>query len=143
MSQITTSNWSTSASANTAAAPDGWPEGMAAADINNCAREMMAALKIWYNQICPSVTAGGTADALTLTYPVAPAGYTTGLTLSFFASSSSNTGAATVNVNGLGVRNIYRRDGSTALSAADITALSLCTIVFDGSAFRLLSIGIT
>ncbi len=116
---------------------------MAAADINNCARELMAALKVWYNQISPTVTAAGTADALTLTYAVAPASYTAGLTLSFFASAASNTGAATVNVNGLGVRNIVRRDGSTALSAADITANALCTIVYDGSAFRLLSIGIT
>lgn len=116
---------------------------MAAADINNTAREMMAALKIWYNQVSPTVTAGGTADALTLTYGVAPAGYATGATFSFFASAASNTGAATMNINSLGVRNIVRRDGSTALSAADITANAICTIVYDGSAFRLLSIGIT
>lgn len=116
---------------------------MGASDINNCAREMMAALKIWYSQISPTLIAAGTADALTLTYGTAPTDYTTGATFCFFASAASNTGPATVNINGLGVRNIFRRDGSTALSAADITASSVCTIVYDGTAFRLMSIGIT
>lgn len=39
------SSWYPAAASNTAAAPDGWPEGMSPADVNNCAREMMAAVK--------------------------------------------------------------------------------------------------
>ena len=142
MSQIPTSDWSTTAASNTSAAPNGWPEGMQAADLNNCAREMMAALKVWYNQISPTVIATGTADALVLTYGAAPSSYTSGLTLSFYASAASNTGSATINVNSLGAKAIVRRDGSTALSAADSTANSLYTIVYDGSSFRLQPVGI-
>lgn len=41
--------WSTSASNNNAAPPDGWPENtMAFGQINNTAREMMAAIARWY-----------------------------------------------------------------------------------------------
>lgn len=40
--------WSTTASSNNSAAPDGWPEGQAANTVNDCAREMMAQIKTWY-----------------------------------------------------------------------------------------------
>lgn len=43
MSNIKT--WSTTAASNNSAAPDGWPEGMAPSDVNNSAREMMAAIR--------------------------------------------------------------------------------------------------
>lgn len=39
------SSWYPAAASNNVAAPDGWPEGMSPADVNNCAREMMAAVK--------------------------------------------------------------------------------------------------
>lgn len=43
MSSIKT--WSTTAADNNSAAPDGWPEGQAPSSVNNCAREMMAAIR--------------------------------------------------------------------------------------------------
>lgn len=39
------SNWSTSAASNNAAAPDGFPEGMAPSAVNDAAREVMAAVR--------------------------------------------------------------------------------------------------
>ena len=39
--------WSTSAGANTTAVPDGWPEGQPPSSVNNCAREMMAATRVY------------------------------------------------------------------------------------------------
>jgi hypothetical protein len=42
------SSWSTTAASNNAATPDGWPEGMAPSSINNCGREMMAAIRTWF-----------------------------------------------------------------------------------------------
>lgn len=41
--------WSTNAGGNTTATPDGWPEGQAASTLNDCAREMMAALRTVFN----------------------------------------------------------------------------------------------
>lgn len=41
-------NWSATAASNNATPPDGWPEGQAASTVNDCAREMMAALRRWY-----------------------------------------------------------------------------------------------
>jgi hypothetical protein len=45
MSDIST--WSTTATNNNAAPPDGFPEGMAPSAVNNSCREMMAAIKRW------------------------------------------------------------------------------------------------
>jgi|GEM_PF-6267589 len=42
-------DWSQTAAGNNAAPPDGWPEGMAPSNVNNCARENMAAIARWYN----------------------------------------------------------------------------------------------
>lgn len=41
-------NWSAVAGENSEAAPDGWPEGMARSDVNDSAREVMAALRADY-----------------------------------------------------------------------------------------------
>lgn len=41
--------WSTTAGNNNATPPDGWPEGQAPSTVNDCAREMMAALRTHLN----------------------------------------------------------------------------------------------
>lgn len=38
--------WSTAAGSNNAATPDGWPEGQLPSTVNDCAREMMAAIRV-------------------------------------------------------------------------------------------------
>jgi len=40
--------WSTTAANNNQATPDGWPEGQAPSTVNDVGREMMAALRTWY-----------------------------------------------------------------------------------------------
>jgi len=52
-------NWSTVAANNNAAPPNGWPENMAPSNVNNCARENMAALKRAYLHL-PYFSPGGT-----------------------------------------------------------------------------------
>lgn len=39
------STWSTTANNNNSTPPDGWPEGQAPSTVNDCAREMMAAIR--------------------------------------------------------------------------------------------------
>lgn len=46
MSDIKT--WSTAAASNNSASPNGFPEGMAPSGVNDSAREMMAAVRRWY-----------------------------------------------------------------------------------------------
>lgn len=42
-------SWSTTAGSNNSTPPDGWPEGQAPSTVNDCAREMMAALRTVFN----------------------------------------------------------------------------------------------
>jgi hypothetical protein len=79
--------------------------------------------------------AGGTANALTLTPPSAMISYTTGIPITFQATAD-NTGATTVNVSGLGVKNIVSPNG-TALRAADIKNGQTFIIIYNGTAFNL------
>jgi len=84
-------------------------------------------------------TVGGTADVITLTPSPAFTAYVAGQRHSFVASGT-NTGATTVNVSGLGAKDIRRNDGShTALSAADIASGQIVDIEYDGTRFHLLS----
>jgi hypothetical protein len=80
-------------------------------------------------------TAGGTADALTLTPSPAISAYATGQRFQFKASSSANTGAATVAVSGLTAKAIQLNDA--ALVAGDIAANKYYEILYDGTAFQL------
>ena len=140
MSQIP--SWSTTASSNNSTPPDGFPEGMSAADYNNSAREVMAAVKSWYDLIQPTVIAAGTADAMTLTVTPALTAYYSKLTIAFYKNASDNTGPATLNVSGLGATAIVKRDGSTALSAADMKGNALYVVSYDGTSFRLWQTGV-
>jgi len=43
-------DWKDTAASNNASPPDGWPEGQAPSTVNNCAREMMRAIRVkWEN----------------------------------------------------------------------------------------------
>lgn len=87
-------------------------------------------------------TAGGTADALTLTLTPAITAYATGQEFIFKAGASPNTGAATVAINGLAAKAIEMDDA--ALDAGRIRANKYYSILYDGTAFQLteLSAGI-
>jgi hypothetical protein len=80
-------------------------------------------------------TAGGTADALTLTPSPAITAYATGQRFQFKASSSANTGATTVAVSGLTAKAVQLNDA--ALAAGDIVANKYYEILYDGTAFQL------
>jgi hypothetical protein len=63
--------------------------------------------------------------------------YAAGNTFSFVASGT-NTGAVTINIDGLGAKAVTR-DGSIALFANDITVGKLVTVVYDGTRFQLIN----
>ena len=64
MSEVRT--WSTTAASNNDTPPDGWPENMAYANVNNCAREMMASIARHLRANSGAVSSTGTATALAL-----------------------------------------------------------------------------
>lgn len=81
--------------------------------------------------------AAGSANALTATLAPALVAYTAGLTL-HIKIATTNTGAATINVNGLGAKAIVDRIGS-ALSAGDLIAGEVVRLTYDGTQFRTIS----
>jgi hypothetical protein len=81
--------------------------------------------------------AGGVADAYTVTLLPAVASYTAGQLLTFRANAP-NTGASTVDVNGLGVKPIMK-NGDQDLAADDIKNGQIVTVIYDGTNFQMVS----
>lgn len=77
----------------------------------------------------------GSVDSYQVALGVPPSSYVVGMQVRFIAATT-NTGPASLNVNGLGVQSISRQDG-TALRAADIPAGSVVTVTHDGARFML------
>jgi microcystin-dependent protein len=105
MADIAASNWNSTDSSNTDAAPDGFPEGMAPSGVNNGLRAHQGAIKRWYKWSTPATTAG-TSTAFTLAYDVAPGALVDGMT-HLVQFNAANGDAPTLNINSLGATPIY------------------------------------
>jgi len=83
-------------------------------------------------------TVGGTANAITLTNSPVVGAYANGLKLSFKATAT-NTGATTINVDGLGTKNLYKLSGTSlvALSGNEVISGAIYDITYDGTQFQL------
>lgn len=79
--------------------------------------------------------ATGAASAYAVTYSPAVSAYVVGLVIQFKANHT-NTGATTVDVNGLGAKTI-QRNGS-ALTASSITSGAYVKAIYDGTQFQLI-----
>lgn len=86
-------------------------------------------------------TAGGTADAITLTPTPAITAYAAGQTFRWIAGASPNTGAATVAISGLTTKAL-ENDGA-ALAAGDHAAGKMYEGVYDGTAFQITRVRIS
>jgi hypothetical protein len=100
VADISASNWDESDAANTTAAPDGAPEGMAPSGVNNVLRAHQGAIKRWYDWTIPKTT-GGSSVAFTLSYTVTPGALVDGMT-HLVEFDQANIAAPTLNVNALG-----------------------------------------
>jgi hypothetical protein len=58
--------------------------------------------------------------------------------LFYFIASGANTGAVTLNIDGLGAKAITR-DGSTALAAGDINSGEIVVVIYDGTRFQMIN----
>ncbi|CAM5577287.1 hypothetical protein MAUB1S_09712 [Mycolicibacterium aubagnense] len=75
--------------------------------------------------------AGGGTNALTVTLQPTPAAYSDGMVVRTKVAAT-NTGAVTINVNGLGVKGVKRADGSDVLPS-DFPAGAIVTLIYDAS----------
>lgn len=76
-------------------------------------------------------------NTITATTTPAPAAYTNGQTFRF-VPAVTNTGAVTINIASLGAKSVTK-NGSTALSAGDLTAGVATQITYDGTNFQISS----
>jgi hypothetical protein len=124
------SQWSTSAASNNAAPPDGWPEGQAPSTVNDAARELQAAVARQYQDTQGGLLTGNTGNNYTLTTNNAHAALgDQGLLV--MRINAANTGAATLNVDGLGAKSITK-DGD-ALVSGDLTADTIYAVVYNAT----------
>ena len=82
-------------------------------------------------------TDSGSADAYAIALSPAITAYVAGQEFTFKAGATS-TGASTLNVNGVGVKNIKKKNDQ-AIAAGDIEANAIIKVFYDGTSFQMLS----
>ena len=132
MADIRSSTWSTTAGDNNASPPDGWPEGQSPSSVNNCAREMMAAIKRSWNDDHPVNASTGSNSAYQLVTSASSTAYATG-DMYVFRANHASVGTSTLNVNGIGAR-IIKKFGNQDTVADDIKANQVVQVAYEPSA---------
>jgi hypothetical protein len=79
----------------------------------------------------------GSANAYVLTFTANFSSYVDG-TVIYWVPANTNSGASTINVNGLGIVNIVNNDG-TALTASEIVVNNIAEIIYKGGSFFLIN----
>jgi len=79
----------------------------------------------------------GSANNLSITLTPSPSGYTDGMSV-FVKVAANNTGASTINVNGLGSKNIKRCDLTDPL-AGNLAEGMIAELHYDGTQFQLMN----
>lgn len=96
---------------------------------------------IWLNEVDKAthnaLTAVAGTNTITATGPLTEVSYVTGDRF-FFVPAITNTGATTININGLGAKNLTKY-GVSALVAGDLVAGTAAEIYYDGVQFQLLN----
>lgn len=142
MADILSNIWSEVASDNSAAPPDGWPEGMARSAVNNAAREIMGAIKRMVNRAFAtraSVTtltdAGSLSTAYQVDYTVPPPTYAQGQVFAFRADKGCGA-APKLKVNTLAQLPLLKATagGVKPLERGDIVAGQIVVCSYDGLA---------
>ena len=78
-------------------------------------------------------------DTITASAAVGMSAYTVGQTFRFVSAGANTTTAVTININGIGAKNITK-NGATALAVGDIISGAALQIVYDGTQFQVTGI---
>lgn len=134
-------DWTVIDANNNAAPPDGWPENtMQYSEVNNTGRAVQGTVRRFWGDVNGSLQAAGLVNAYTLTLnESAYVAYFQGM---YFACEIpiTNTGAVTLNVNGIGVQSVITQDGN-ALQGGELMAGGIYEFRYDGTDFQLLGSG--
>lgn len=131
-------DYDTVAANNDGAPPDGAPEFMPYAEVNDTIREVMASIARWrVASQAATITTGGTSTAYTLTSGQSLTALADGMTFAFRPHVANGT-SPTINIDGTGALAIRTTDGST-LEAGVLTANLPVTITRAGGTFYLVS----
>ena len=125
---------------NDGASPDGIQGGYAPSTVAPTMRSSRGANKRQAVQHNAFYTSTGSANAYVLTYAQAPEQIFKGQKFAFFANHT-NTGAATLNINGIGAKAIVQNDTIAALKAGQIINGMAVIVYYDGTRFRLTTVG--
>jgi hypothetical protein len=123
--------WSVTADNNTAAAPDGWPEGMAYSTVNNAAREMQAAVARWHRDSSGYITATGSNNSYTVAPEVTYSAYASGIMFCFIAGHA-NTGPAQLRIDALAYKDLKDAQGND-LAPGAISLRQVVPVQYDAA----------
>lgn len=135
-------DWSLTAADNATADPlINWQEGQNPSTVNNSARAMMVEIAKWLDDIGAVLTSTGTAPAYSLAPTATIAGYADGQVFGFRAHAA-NSGAATLNISGLGAKALVAATGAALAPNAIRTGQTVLAAYHAAStSFRVLNIG--
>lgn len=137
MTDIISSDWTELDASNSNPSPNGVQGGYSPSQVAPIIRAIRGAIKRDFVQSNAIYTSTGTATAYVLTYGAAPAAYAKGVVIRFYAHIT-NTGAATLNINGLGAKSLFSWHG-VALTAGQIKAGSIIEVAYNGTNFVVIS----
>lgn len=124
--------WSKTAGSNTTVGGVGIGEGMSPSGVNNAMRAIMAGVAELVDAIGGAVTSTGSSGTYALTSGYSLSAYAAGQ-LFIFEANHTNTGAATLNVDTIGAKDIIRSDGN-ALRPGDIVSGGFAICAYEAGA---------
>lgn len=109
-----------------------WQEGQLPSTVNNSARNMMTRVAELLVDIGGSITAGGTANALTVTTESPFSTYAAGRIV-VFKAAADNSAATTLNANGIGGKAIRKNTEAvdSALTGGEIREDGIYGVIYD------------
>lgn len=126
-------SYSTTPASNNSSPPNGAPEAMAPSAVNDVLREIMAdvAVEAQVNAVKVLASVSGTN---TITGSMTPdlTAYSAGMIV-VLTPAGNNTGATTININGLGAISIVK-EGAVALIANDLVTTAPAILLMNGAA---------
>lgn len=117
-------------------------EGWAPSNVNNAFRAALADIKQYIDDVGGGLSTAGSANAYTVTTNATWTAYADNMKLAVQASFT-NTGAATVNVDGLGAKTIkkYSADGVADVASGDMQSGASYVLTYDGTGGYFVIIG--
>lgn len=115
VAQVNPFGWSTTAGSNSTVGGVSIAEGMSPSGVNNGMRAIMAGVKEALDVLAGAKTTAGSSNAYTLTSGMSLSAYAAGQAF-MIEANHTNSGASTLDVDGIGAKNITRSDDSDVVS---------------------------